>query len=573
MKLKNILSLLLCLFLMAGSLVVPGSLSAQEQADDQKNLEQKFEEIKTERLKRIRKELIQLQNEIYAVKKRMAAEGDLVVKMKLEGELEKLQKERDQRRFLFIETATNINLQKTTGSEGKETNLSQDIKEIINPLIDGIKKISERPRAIQQLKEKIEVLEERLEAASLAEKRLKMLAKSDRAQGLDSSISRSIKTLQELQKSLAIEREDSQFRLLKMETGGGALSNFSYAIFDFFKTKGKNLVLALIVFGVLYWLLRMGKDRFISLFMIRMGKTVEQPGQVHWMKRPLRVFYSLFTFITALFMAVMTLYFLNDWVLVTFIIFLLVGLVWSSRNYVPQYFEQFKIVLNFGAIREGERLVFQDLPWKIKSLGYYCRLVNPALSGGTLRISTKELLSSYSRPINDSEPWFPTRKDDWVELSDGTFGKIVMQSPEFVSLKLIGDQTKTIRTKDFLSMNPTNFSNSFGINITFGVDYSHQDIIFGEVIPNLREHVHKKLYSEFEADKEFFEAFVVEFKDAAASSLDLRIFLKCEGRLGSRKLILERKLKSYLVDACNKFGYIIPFTQLTVHYADKAGEK
>ncbi|MCO4756225.1 MAG: hypothetical protein KC478_17210, partial [Bacteriovoracaceae bacterium] len=481
----------------------------------------------------------------------------------------KLQEEANQKRFEFIETATNISLRKAD-PELKETNLTKDIKDIIDPMLDGIKKISERPRAIQELKEKMETLEEKLDSARAAEEKLRAFSKSNKQNELKRTIRKSIDAIEEVQKSIRIELEDAQFKLLKMETAdGGVFSNFSYAIFDFFKTKGKNLLLALAVFLGLYWLLGMGQDRFISLFMMRMSKAVEHPGQVHWVKRPLKVFYSLFTFIAALFMAVATLYLLNDWVLVTFIILLLVGLAWSSRNYVPQYFELFKIVLNFGAVREGERLVYNGLPWKVKTLGYYCRLVNPALSGGTLRVNSKELLQSFSRPVGDTEPWFPTRKDDWVELSDGTYGKVTMQSPEYVTIKLIGDQIKTIATSEFISLNPINLSNDFGIGIIFGVDYDHQKVVLTEVLTNFKTYLQSRLYEEFEADKEGFQALVVEFQQAGASSLDLRVFLKCAGKLASRKKFFERKLNSYLVEACNEFDYVIPFNQLTVHHAGK----
>ena len=545
----------------------PLAALSQTQQEDSTALESKFEQIKTERLKRIRRELVQLQSDIYLAKKKIASEPDLVAKLKLESELEKLQKELSEKRHLFIETATNISLQKKD-VEVKETNFTQDIKEILDPLLDGIKQISERPRAIQELKEKVEVISEKIQAAQTAQKRLQIFLEENKEKELDKTVKSSLKTVEEIAKRLKIELEDSQFKLLKLEQAdGGAFSNFSMAIFDFFKTKGKNLLLALAVFLSLYWLLGIGQNRMISFFMTRLTKAVDQPEQVHWMKRPFKVFYSLFTFITALFMAVLTLYFLNDWVLVTFIIFLLVGLAWSSRNYLPQYFEIFKIVLNFGPVREGERIVFQGLPWKVKSLGFYCRLVNPALSGGTMRISTKELLSSYSRPASEKEPWFPTRNDDWVVLDDGSFGKVTMQSPEWVALKLIGDQVKYIPTIEFLGMKPVNLSNGFGIDINFGVDYSHQRVVLDEVAANFKKHLNERLAQEFAADKNYFQALTVEFRDAAASSLDLRIFLRCEGQLASRKLALERRLKSYLVEACNMHDYVIPFQQITVHQA------
>ncbi|MCO4755733.1 MAG: hypothetical protein KC478_14730, partial [Bacteriovoracaceae bacterium] len=184
MKNRLLLSVLLCLALFTGNVY------SQKQGDETK-LEKKFEQIKTERLKRIRRELVQLQSNIFLAKKKISEEQDLVIKLKLESELEKLQEEANQKRFEFIETATNISLRKAD-PELKETNLTKDIKDIIDPMLDGIKKISERPRAIQELKEKMETLEEKLDSARAAEEKLRAFSKSNKQNELKRTIRKSI---------------------------------------------------------------------------------------------------------------------------------------------------------------------------------------------------------------------------------------------------------------------------------------------------------------------------------------------------------------------------------------------
>jgi DNA repair exonuclease SbcCD ATPase subunit len=226
---KNGFFLSLCIFL---TLLVGNALS-QEESEDLRPAYKKFEEIKVERLKRIRNELVQLQSNIYLAKKKIETESDLITKIKLESELENLQKEHDEKRHLFIETATNINLhQKKLPPD--ESNLSKDIKDILDPLLSGIKRISERPRAIQELKGRVDSLEENLKATESAEKRLKELLKDNKQKELNKTIERSLKTVEKRKKDLKIDLEDSQFKLLKIETSdGGTLSNFSYAIFIF----------------------------------------------------------------------------------------------------------------------------------------------------------------------------------------------------------------------------------------------------------------------------------------------------------------------------------------------------
>ena len=57
----------------------------------------------------------------------------------------------------------------------------------------------------------------------------------------------------------------------------------------------------------------------------------------------------------------------------------------------------------------------------------------------------------------------------------------------------------------------------------------------------------------------------VEFKEAGASSLDLVILADFSGRIAKDHDILSRALQKIVVDACNKYAWVIPFTQITLH--------
>lgn len=576
-KLKNLLfifSIFLCFFLSLSTWAQDkpalnnnetSAVQNQAQNSDDLSAEPSFEQIKMERLVRIRSEIVETQNQIYNLKRELKSEKDSISKLKFESDLEKLENKQIQLRFQFIETVSNINLEKKP-EQSVKTELSEDIKQIIDPVITGFKKVSERPREIQMLKEKIDFYKSRIKDAKKAIRSLREYLATLEDKSLKITIEKSIKLSKSLKKDFEIQLEDAQFNLIKLEQNEESIvTTFGGVIFDFIKTKGKNLLLALLVFSLFFWGLSLGQDKTVSLIMSKIRQEAEYPGQIHWVVRPLKVFYGLITFLSAFFFGVTTLYVLNDWVLVTLILFMLAAIIWSSKHYIPEYFEQFKIVLNLGAVREGERVVYNNLPWKIKALGYYCRLVNPALSGGFIRISSKELLNTFSRPVGDTEPWFPTRKDDWVELSDGTYGKVVLQSPETVEVKMIGDDHKFFGTTDYLALNPVNLSQGFAVEFMFGVDYSHQKIIFTELIPNFIHMVKERLDEDFKQDKAYFKEFSIEFKGAGASSLDLRFFLKCDGPLAAKKRALERKIQGYFVEVCNKHDYIIPFNQLTVH--------
>lgn len=559
------MKLLIILLHLCVSLVFAQAQNSDIESGVELNEKPNFEQIKLDRLTRIRSEIVEIQSETFRIKKQLRKEKDSISKLKLESDLEKVNRKQNDLRFQFIETVSNINLEKKS-QQSVKTELSEDIKQIIDPVITGFKKISERPREIQSLQDKIRFYETKIRDTKKAIDSLKEYRKNLKDKTLKITIDKSIKLSKSLKKEYKIKREDAQFKLIKLENNEQSLvSTFGGVIFDFIKTKGKNLLLALLIFFLFFWGLSLGQDKIINAIMSKIRNEVDYPGQIHWVVRPLKVIYGLLTFLTAFFFGVTTLYVLNDWVLVTLILFMIAAIIWSSKHYIPQYYEQFKIVLNLGSVREGERVLYNNLPWKIKALGYYCRLVNPALSGGFIRISSKELVNNYSRPVGDKEPWFPTRNDDWVELNDGTYGKVVMQTPEMVDIKMIGDEHKYIATTDYLGMNPINLSQGYAIEFLFGVDYSHQKIIFSELIPNFINTIKERLEEEFSENRAYFKEFSIDFAQAGASSLDLRFFLKLDGPMAAKKRLLERRIQSYFVEVCNSHDYIIPFNQLTVH--------
>lgn len=528
-----------------------------------------FEQIKFDRLKRIRKEITQVESDIYRIKKKSLNEDDMVNKLKLESEMEKLKEEYNDKRVLFIETLTGLSiLSKSDNQEKEKKSLSEDLASILEPALNGVKTLSERPRQIQSLEDKVKLLKFELENIALAKSKIEQFKSNKDYKEFSRVLKKSQKKLDLLENDYKIQLEDAQFKLIKLEQNTGSfVGAFSQVIFDFLKTKGKNLFLAISVFCLIIWLLSLAKNKVINFFVQRIIKIYGLGEHGAWYVRPIKVMYSVLGFLLALFVAIVILYILNDWVLVTFILIIISALVWSSKQHLSLFVEQSKIVLNLGAIRENEVVIYNGIPWKIKSLGYYCRLENPLLTGGSLRISSKELLPYHSRPVQQHEPWFPTKTGDWITLSDGTFGKVTFQSPEQIVIKLIGGASKFLKIDKFLEDKPINLSNGFGVEQIVGVDYGLQKTVTTEIINEIKEFIGNDLRESLKGEFDLVEDFSVEFKSAGASSLDIRLFLVCKGELAAKFAMIERKLQSSFVDVCNRNNYSIPFNQLTVHMA------
>lgn len=523
-----------------------------------------FEQIKMDRLKRIRNELVNLKSEINKLKKSLRDESlDMVSKIQAESRLSSFEKEYEMKQFLFIETATNIHLNDETKPPGKTTFL-EDLQQILSPVLNSFKKISDRPREIQELRALSDAVNARYQEALKAQKRLATFLKENKDKDLKWKLKESIQKTDSLVDKLAIQREDLKFRILKIESDQEPfLQTFSNVILDFFKTKGLHLFIALMIFIAVLWSLRIIQPKFLSILLYQVNRS-EKRENYRWLIRPIRVIYNAIALFLAFLFGILTLYALNDWVLVTLILIVVAAVLWSSKQYLPVFMAQSKIILNLGSIRENERVFFQGIPWEIKSLGYYCRLYNPVLSGGFLRVNTKDIMQLCSRRIIENEPWFPTKTGDWVAV-DSHYAQVTLQSPEQVLLKTIGSELISYKADEFYSKNPKNHSNGFCVEFVFGLDYSHQQVIFTEVIPNFLDDVKASLEKNFENSMENFEGLTIEFAQAGASSLDLRFFMRVKGSMAKQKFMITRAIQASFVQVCNEHNYVIPFNQLTVH--------
>ncbi len=175
------------------------------------------------------------------------------------------------------------------------------------------------------------------------------------------------------------------------------------------------------------------------------------------------------------------------------------------------------------------------------------------------------LLEMHSRPFKPDEPWFPTREGDWVILNDQTFGKVILQTPEIVRLVLLGGSRKTYNTPDFLAQNPMVLSTGFRLSVQFGIDYQHQALITHDIPKKMERKLREQL--QHEGYGEDIEKITVEFAEAGASALNLQVNADFSGRVASSHWVLSRAIQRICVEACNEYGWVIPFTQITLHMA------
>ncbi len=441
--------------------------------------------------------------------------------------------------------------------------LQNEINDLLVPVISVLKEATEKPRAIETLTNNILLNKERVTKLKTSlentQRRLQLYSDATVKDRLKLILDKLSKELQEAESDISIQ----EHRRDELKAGQQSLFATSTELFSkYFQVRLLNLFLAAATFIVLFFGSRL-TYQYLNRF--RILKKRERP--TFYRRLADVIFYGL-TFFGAILASIFVLYVRGDWMLLSLCFLFFAGLALVAKNAIPLYYEQTRMLLNLGEVREGERIIIDQVPWLVESLNFFTTLSNPRLTGGQLRIPIRQLNSMVSRPYDTKEPWFPCEEGDWVTLDDELLGRVILQTPEQVQLISIGGARKTYNVSSFLKNNPMNLSQGFRISTTLGLDYRHQAEI-AVIIPSLMQtDIHKGLLTEI--DHNHLHHVLVEFSAAAASSLNLYIGADVTGDLASRHDQLSRTLQRLAVESCHKNGWSIPLPQLNLHLPNSA---
>ena len=159
---------------------------------------------------------------------------------------------------------------------------------------------------------------------------------------------------------------------------------------------------------------------------------------------------------------------------------------------LPTY--EARLILNLGTVREGERVYYKGVPWKVDSLNFLCSLTNDSLEGGSILVRAKDMMNHQSRPMAKDEDMFPTKKGNWISLKDGSFGEVILQTPDQVLLRTLGGSQLYYQTPQFLSLFPENLSHGYFIEVVLKVDYQLQKKVL-ELLTFFKEGFEEQLNS------------------------------------------------------------------------------
>lgn len=510
-------------------------------------------------LEALQQALVSKEQEVAQVQQQLLAAQDEVNRQELSEQLRAVKDELDEQRLQFEKFAVEIDLSPFIDEEEKAFDWQEELGKLLKPIMAELESATAESRAIGELRGQINDVSEQKDLAGKAVANLQHLLAASPSPALEARLQDRLTHWQRIESEasnqytaldLQLQNRIAQRQSLLDETTGYAK--------NFFRTRGMNLILAVGAFCLVFF----GIRGVIHLS----GRMKRKKSEKNFTTRLTALLLQMFSVIGGLAAMMLVFNMAGDWFMLGIIVIFLLGIGWASINTLPNHIETVKLMLNIGPVREGERLLFQGVPYRVDALSFSARLVNPLLDGGVQLLPVKALVGHHSRPPGEKEEWFPTRAGDWVELSDGRMGRIAYQNPSSVQLVELGGAQVVYPTDAFVALNPRNLSTNFRITTTFGIDYKHQAIATTEVPERMAAKLEQALPDVVGRDA--LKNVRVLFHCAGASSLDYEIHVDVDGKAAARVPVIRNAIQSILVDACNENRWEIPFTQITVHQAN-----
>ena len=471
---------------------------------------------------------------------RTAGNLDAAALAAVDADLQKLERQ-------FASLAAQIEIEEFDKPSAGAFDLQAELEQVLRPLLQLLKDATTGPRLVSDLKRRIEALEQqqaRAEAALRAIERTRdqlPQASAARAEAERERLRRWQPDVQRLRVELLVLR-DNLTRLQADEPS--LLGSVAKQVRRFVQDSGTSLLLAAAVFVALFFGLRSLLDRLL-----------QRRSQRGFSLRLLEVLCRVLLVVVAIAGALVVPFVRDDWLLLAVAIVFLLGAGWVLMRTLPQLFEQMRLLLNIGGVREGERLLVDGLPFRVEALRFYARLVNPDLQGGLLRMPLQQLIGKRSRAAAPDEPWFPTRPGDVVLLTDGTFGPVRTQTPEVVVVEHWGAE-RTVSTAEFLRLSPRNLSRGF---------LAHTVLVLGRSEPlpdltSLARALHDALHAALAGlvTVEHLHELAVSFRQPTPLGFEFFVTVRCDGRSAPAYFAMQWAMQQAFVGFCQARGLRLP---------------
>lgn len=514
----------------------------------------------TQRLAEMRGMVLEKRGEIERLRSLLVAEGIADdQRQEAERQIEDLSRAIQQLNRSFEQLAIGgLDLTSLSDQEPEPFDWQRELEQITRPLLAGLRELTERPRRMEQLRSESRLQEERLEVIQRAIESLTRFQASQPPAVVEERLATLLADWRRRESDTLSQIEMINIQLASLRGENLSFWESAQQSFDaFLWGRGLTLAIAIGIASTL-WIF----SRLLFALVVRVGQR-KQREQARW-ERLLSYAFRFGGAIIGTLSVLIVFHLREDLLLLALTIVILLGILLSLRTALPRYIDEIRLLLDMGALRVGERVIYQGVPMRVQAMHAYITLSNPQLEG-IIRLPIYQVTDLVSRPYK-SEPWFPCQVDEYLLLESGSVAQVQRQTVEFVELRIAGSHQR-IATASFLQMGVRNLScQGFGTWISFGIDYRHQQIALEQVPDLLRAGVEEEFARRGYLEQ--LDSLLVEFKEAGTNSLDYLLYATMQGSAAGSYFGIGRAMQRGCVAVCNREGWVIPFAQLTIHQGE-----
>lgn len=177
----------------------------------------RFEELKLDRLDRLQNQIFSLESEVRRLKKNLNTLKNPRKKESIDKEITQKEEELEKMKYSFIQASTNIDLSPVVEVVQEETeNLTEDVKDILSPFVLALKRLSERPRTMQKLKDEVSEFTRELKLTDRAIEKLEDAynkTKNIKEIPFNKILTDSIELARTRKEALSIQLKDAQYNI------------------------------------------------------------------------------------------------------------------------------------------------------------------------------------------------------------------------------------------------------------------------------------------------------------------------------------------------------------------------
>jgi len=354
-----------------------------------------------------------VQGDIKELKAQMDAETNEVSLDEIRKKLDEKAVELRKLVIDFEETAAGVDVGLFEDKPKEEFSWEKQLGEILRPIMAEMEDATSLSRKISDLRQERDRFSERAEVArNAAEHLLLLLDRVPAGSPLEAALQEQLAVWRERETFAGSRAEAASLQLENLESQErGLLEGSTTYIRKFMSERGLNLAIGIGSALAVFFFVR------IVLYVVRRLRKTENPK--NFGSRVFVLVANLLSVVGALAAMLIAFSATGDLFLFGIVLLFLLGVAWGGMKVLPQFMESLKLILNIGMVKEGERILFDDIPWTVSSLGFSCRLTNDRLDQASQTLPVRHLVGHHSRPWCEGEKEFPCETGDWVQLTAG----------------------------------------------------------------------------------------------------------------------------------------------------------